>query len=311
MGPRISPRLIGPRLMGPRLMGLPLLMGVLAIAAAASPATAGSGGTGSSNSCGCAPTTHQVVVPGVTITPPQINIGLPSIGVGVGQASASGVGTASASAQSSTNVSVSTSGSSSGSASTAVQSAAALLGSSGGSGSWGAEGGVTTEIQDIKVESPAQPPPPVAMPPICAAWKTVVRQVAVQASCLDDKAVPHPASQVSPDRAVAPGYEGEVFRCIAGARMQYTVAEFSGQADFNHGQTIVCQKGEALYHSATGALQCRPQAPARDCNERSLLRRFGAGIKVLALSGAQVCATWRPQTVAAAPGPGAGPLVLN
>jgi len=149
------------------------------------------------------------------------------------------------------------------------------------------------------------------MPPICAAWKTVARQVAVQASCLDDKAVPHPASQLSPDRAVAPGYEGEVFRCIAGARMQYTVAEFSGQVDFNHGQTIVCQKGEALYHSATGALQCRPQAPARDCNERSLLRRFGAGIKLLTQPGAQVCTAWRPQTVASTPPAAAGPAVLN
>lgn len=303
MGPRTSPW----------LMGVPLLMGALAIAGPSGAGSGGSGGTGSpSNSCGCAPTTHQVIVPGVTITPPQINIGLPSIGVGVGQASASGVGTASASATSSTNVSVSASGSGSGAASTTTQSAAALFGSAGGgSGSWGAEAGVSTEIQDIKIETPVQPPPPVVMPPICAAWKTAVRQVAVQASCLDDKAVPHPASQVSPDRAVAPGYEGEVYRCIAGARMQYTVAEFSGQVDFNHGQTIVCQKGEALYHTATGALQCRPQAPARDCNERSLLRRFGAGIKVLTLSGAQVCAAWRPQTVASAPHPAAGPMVLN
>ena len=305
---------MGPRTSSP-LMGFPLLMGALAIAAAAGPALGGtgsSGGTGStSSSCGCTPTSHQVFVPGVTITPPQINIGLPSIGVGVGQASASGVGTASASAESATSVSVSTSGSGSGSATTTTQNAAALLSSGGGSGSWAAEGGVTTEIQDIKVESPVQPPPPVVMPPICAAWRTAVRQVAVQASCLDDKAVPHPASQVSPDRAVAPGYEGEVFRCIAGARMQYTAAEFSGQVDFNHGQTIVCQKGEALYHSATGALQCRPQAPARDCNERSLLRRFGAGIKVLTLSGAQVCAAWRPQTVASAPPAAGGPLVLN
>ncbi len=308
MGPRASLSPMGSSPMRPRLVGASLLLSALAVAG---PAPAGSGGTGSpANACGCAPTTHQVVVPGVTITPPQINIGLPSIGVGFGQGSASGSGAASASAENSSNVSVSVSGAGSSGGSTTVQSAAALLGSSGGgSGSWGAEGGVTTEIQDIKIEAP--PPPPVALPPICAAWKTVVRQVAVQASCLDDKAVPHPASQVSPDRAVAQGYEGEVFRCIAGARMQYTVADFSGQADFNHGQTIVCQKGEALYHSAAGALQCRPQAPARDCNERSLLRRFGAGIKVLSLSGAQVCAAWRPQTVAAVPPAAAGPLVLN
>ncbi|MFX8466429.1 hypothetical protein ABTL61_19530, partial [Acinetobacter baumannii] len=80
--------------------------------------------------------------------------------------------------------------------------------------------------------------------------------------------------------------------------MQYTVADFSGQADFTRGQTIVCQKGEALYHSASGGLQCRPQTPARDCNERSLLRRFGAGIKVMALSGERQCVQWSGQTVA-------------
>ena len=27
-----------------------------------------------------------------------------------------------------------------------------------------------------------------------------------------------------------------------------------------------------------GRIECRAQKPARDCNERSLLRRFGAGI---------------------------------
>jgi hypothetical protein len=245
-------------------------------------------------SCGCAPTTHQVKVPGVVVTPPQINIGLPAIGVGIGYAS--GVATATAGASSDVSVSVTTSGS------TTAQTAAGLFGSfgGGGSGSWGPEASVTTEIADVKVESVQ--PPAVSFQQICAAWKTLVRQIAVQATCLDDKAIPHPASQVFPDRAVAPGYAGEVFRCIAGARMQYTIADFSGQADFNHGQTIVCQKGEALYHSAAGGLQCRPQTPARDCNERSLLRRFGAGIKVLAINGQQICTAYRTQQVAAAPG---------
>lgn len=288
----------------------PVLVVVFA-GALAGPAAAGSTSSGSSgsSSCGCgAPTTHQVTVPGVVITPPQINIGLPSIGVGVSTANASGVGTATASATAETNVSVSVSSSSSGSSST-TQNAAALIASGGGSGSWGAEGGVATDIADIKIETP----PPAA--PICLVWKAAIRQVAVQAICLDDKASPHPASQVSPDRAVAPGYEGEVFRCIAGSRMQYTVVDFSGagQADFNHGQTVACQKGEALYHGANGALQCRPQTPARDCNERSLLRRFGPGIKLLTVSAARVCATWSNQTVAAAPAPApaAGPMVLN
>ena len=257
-------------------------------------------------SCGCTPTSHQVKVPGVSINTPQVNIGLPS--VGVGYASSSGTATAEASASSNVSISVSTSGSSS----TSSQTGAALLGSfgGGGSGSWSPEGGVSTEISDIKVETTQ--PPPIPVQPICLAWKAVARQMAIQATCLDDKSVPHPASQTFPERAVAPGYEGEVFRCIAGARMQYTLAEFSGQADFNHGQTIVCNKGESLYHSAAGALQCRPQTPARDCNERSLLRRFGAGIKVMAASGQRVCTQWGPQTIAAVPMPvPPGPAVLN
>ena len=260
--------------------------------------------------CNCAPTSHQVKVPGVSITTPQINIGLPSIGFGAGAggASASGAGSASAEAGSSSNVSVSVS--TSGSTNSSSQNTAGLLGSfgGGGSGSWTPEGGVTTEIGEVKVEQIGLPPPPIA--PVCLAWKAMTRQIAVQAMCLDDKSVPHPASQVSPERLLAGGYEGEVFRCIAGAKMQYTIADFSGQADFTHGQTIACNKGEALYHAANGALQCRPQTPARDCNERSLLRRFGAGIKVMAMSGERQCVQWGQQTVAVAP-TSRGPMVLN
>jgi len=58
-------------------------------------------------------------------------------------------------------------------------------------------------------------------------------------------------------------------------------------------QTITCAKGDALYYSPApgaggaagqgGQLSCRPQIPARDCNERSLLRRYGAGYKVLTM----------------------------
>jgi hypothetical protein len=118
------------------------------------------------------------------------------------------------------------------------------------------------------------------------ATRTRIEKVVIQAFCFDDKDVPHPASQVSPDRDIAEGYEGEVYRCIAGSHMQVTIAQFRDKISFEGGQTLACQKGEALYHTpgqGAGKLECRPQKPARDCNERSLLRRFGAGIKVLTL----------------------------
>ena len=67
---------------------------------------------------------------------------------------------------------------------------------------------------------------------------------------------------------------------------QVTIAQFHDKISFEGGQTLTCLKGEALYYipgKDAGRLECRPQKPARDCNERSLLRRFGAGIKVLTM----------------------------
>ncbi len=118
------------------------------------------------------------------------------------------------------------------------------------------------------------------------ATRTRIEKVVIQAFCFDDKDVPHPASQVAPERDVDEAYEGEIYRCIAGTHMQVTIAQFREKISFEGGQTLACQKGEALYHipgHGAGKLECRPQKPARDCNERSLLRRFGAGIKVLTM----------------------------
>jgi len=170
---------------------------------------------------------------------------------------------------------------------------AASSAAGGGGGGWSLEQGVSGVIQGLRVEDGDPPPKPV-----CVEYRSVQKIVAVQAVCLDDKAVPHPASQVMPERDVLPTYDGEIYRCIAGARMQYTLGEFAGQASFDHGQTITCDKGMALYHGADGRLTCRPQKPARDCNERSLLRRYGAGIKVLKAAAAQTCVAYRNETEA-------------
>ena len=273
----------------------------LALTAFAGAAEAGSGGSSggsgsSSSGCGCVPTTHQVKVPGIDVTAPSVTVNLPTLNVS--GASSSGSADASSSANASTNIGVSVTNTSSGSGVSNAQAQANAAyggGSGGGGGSFSDSGSVTTTIDTVRVETPA----PLETRRICAAFKAVVKVIAVQASCLDDKDIPHPASQLGPEREIGDVYEGEVYRCIAGARMQYTIADYAGQANFDHGQTFTCQKGEALYHTASGALQCRVQKPARDCNERSLLRRFGAGIKVLKISQSNVCAAWRMETVQA------------
>ena len=134
------------------------------------------------------------------------------------------------------------------------------------------------------------------------ASRTKMRRVVIQAFCLDDRDVPHPASQVFPERDVEDAYDGELYRCIAGTRMQVTIAEYLERVSFDGGQTMICAKGEALYRSRgsaadAGQLVCRPQKPARDCNERSLLRRFGAGIKVLTTVTIEKYTAYREETV--------------
>ena len=107
------------------------------------------------------------------------------------------------------------------------------------------------------------------------------KRVVIRAFCIDDRNVPHPASQVRPDRDVDGDYEGELYRCLAGTWLQITWAEYTGDADFGHGETMDCRKGEALWHGRGGRIECKAQRAERECNERSLLRRYGAGVKIL------------------------------
>ena len=187
--------------------------------------------------------------------------------------------------------------------------------------------------------------------------RTMTAMMILQASCIDDTGVPHPASQLNGDRDIDNRYAGEIYRCIAGTHMQVLMIRCGGSIggggedadfresdsetyshsesassyasgmmgdgamsshseggyamghddhggyhgghdgqgggechgmDFDHisfdgGQTMSCQKGEALWFER-GALTCRVQIQQRQCNERSLLRRFGAGIKVLTVT---------------------------
>jgi hypothetical protein len=210
--------------------------------------------------CGCIPTPPPPTPP--TPTPccaPSQNIVVPGVNVFVG---------------SSVNVNVTTNATAS--ALGAVQAQTIVSGGGGGGGSVIAPGAVTAVNLNVGGEERSA----------YEAERTRFEKVVIQAFCFDDKDVPHPASQVSADRDIDEAFEGEIYRCIAGSHMQVTIAKWREQISFEGGQTLTCQKGEALWHEpgkGGGRLECRLQKPARDCNERSLLRRFGAGIKILTL----------------------------
>ncbi len=160
----------------------------------------------------------------------------------------------------------------------------------GGGGMWSMGEGAVGVIQGLNVEGMAIPTREAF-----EAERTKIRIVVIQAVCIDDREVPHPASQVTPDREVDEHYEGELYRCIAGSHMQATLADYHGQISFEHGEIINCAKGEALYRFGDGKVLCKAQAPARDCNERSLLRRYGAGVKIVKMISVERYVAYREE----------------
>lgn len=104
----------------------------------------------------------------------------------------------------------------------------------------------------------------------------------VRAVCVDDNGTPHPASRVDAEDRVSTTFDGEVFRCVAGTAMQTTIGwVHDGVYDWDDAPTIMCRKGEALRHTPGGDLRCETQIPRRNCNERSLLRMHGPGVKLI------------------------------
>lgn len=273
---------------------------LISLMALSAPGAALAGGS----SCGCVPTTHQVRVPGIQVDTPSVVVTPPASSGGGG--SSGGGASASSSASAGAGITAQITTTTTSSAGSASGAATNLLTGGGGGSSWGAEAGPSSTV-NLTVETGAA----LTTRQVCVAEKAVVTVVAIQAVCLDDKATPHPASQVTPDRDLAPGYAGEVYRCIAGTRLQYTLAEGRNAADISHGRTTTCNKGEALVRGADGALACRPQIPARDCNERSLLRRFGPGIKIVQARTGAVCSAWRSEQVMAQGASATGPLSLD
>ena len=175
----------------------------------------------------------------------------------------------------------------------------------GFSGSYGGGGGAAyisvdqpypTTIQGLAVEGMVAQT--VRTP--YSAFRSMMKRVVIQAVCIDDRQVPHPASQVRPDREIADGFEGEIYRCLAGTWLQATLADYEGNVNFDHGTTLTCRKHEALWFGNGGKLECRPEKPERDCNERSLLRRYGAGIKILTMYREEEYTEYREEQVESA-----------
>lgn len=111
----------------------------------------------------------------------------------------------------------------------------------------------------------------------------VPERTAIRAICLDDRGRPNPASQVSGARGIPAGFEGEVYRCVSGSALQATLAPVvNGAPDWAAAETLTCARNEALVVRG-GKPGCAPQIPARECNERSLLRKYGPGEKVATL----------------------------
>lgn len=198
----------------------------------------------------CQPPGHSVTIPGLTVFVGSTVVVNAAVNA-TGQASASGMA--------------------SGLAGTAV-----LVNGGGGGGGGFISPGPQSLLQGLYVEGATRRAS-------FEATRTSTKKVIIEAVCIDDKSVPHPASQVSPDRDIEDSFEGELYRCIAGTHLEATIAEYLGHVSFDRGQTLDCLKDQALYHFAGGKVECRAQKPARDCNERSLLRRFGAGVKILTM----------------------------
>lgn len=171
-----------------------------------------------------------------------------------------------------------------------ARSGATVIVSGGGGAYFNVDQPYPTTIQGLNVQAGMK----MVRVPFTAS-RRIEKQVVLQAVCIDDRNVPHPASQVRPGRDVGRDYEGELYRCIAGTRLQWTVSEAEGAS----GETVACNKREALWHGAGGRLECRPEKPARDCNERSLLRRYGAGVKVLTLIREETYTEYREEMVEA------------
>ena len=222
----------------------------------------GGGGGSCGNRCGGGGG-HRVRPPNITIHGPRINIGV-NVNTNV---------------EVNTNVNVNSNanaGANAGAGASGGATAIAIAG--GGGGAMGAPPPATaitglTLAGVIETEMRAE-----ERTRILEGWRVI------RAVCIDDRGTPHPASRPDPDERVAPEYDGEIFRCVAGTAMQVTIGWRVDGADiWDDAFTLACARGEALRHATGGRVYCATQEPRRNCNERSLLRQYGPGLRVVYL----------------------------
>lgn len=225
------------------------------------------GGLGSPGCCGNMPKGTNIQLPGVNVAGPTIAVNTPNVGVSGGNIVFNGN-------------KVFSSGNAGGGQTTFL---------SGGGAFFAPQGIAPSTLSGLNVSGAEErfmetvtEQVPVSEQVCVNQSRPTVSVRPVQAVCLDDKGTPHPASQVTSERDLGAAFTGEIYRCMAGTSMQVTMGHLNGNtASFDRAETFSCQKGEALVRRPTGELSCTAQAPQRDCNERSLLRQHGSGIKLI------------------------------
>lgn len=214
---------------------------------------------------------HRVRTPDIRIFGPRINVGV----------------------NVNTNVNVTTNVNANSSAN-ANATAGSNSGANGGGGGGGGGGGATIISLGGGGGSFSAPPPATAINGLNVAGLVEIEMVeeervrileewrVIRAVCIDDRGTPHPASRPDPEERVEEVFTGELFRCMSGTFMQVTIGwRMDGQDVFDDAFTLVCSQGEALRHESGGRVFCATQEPRRNCNERSLLRLHGPGIKLV------------------------------
>jgi hypothetical protein len=122
---------------------------------------------------------------------------------------------------------------------------------------------------------------------------TVVK--AIHAVCVAADGREFPASHMVPETFIDSSYEGEIARCIPGARIKLVIGDVvqsdQGMAGtYEHGAVLICGEHEAVRHYKDGMLKCERAVPVKDCTERTNLRKYGTGDMFFSFRG-QVCAT--------------------